>query len=403
MIVDRLALAPLLVGHIALFVLTINMIHGSGRGEKVGAEKLAALAAFTGLSAWLVGEAALGPFRDWSWLARTYGGACIFTGLVALPLSTAWLHYRRRPAWTEGRETVIDLVDGDGRAGLVGDGPRRWLLGLPGNESFRLRKVEWEAPVAGLPRGLDGLSILHVSDLHLSRCFDPRYFERVLDEAAADPVDLVAFTGDLVDDDEAAAWVAPLMARLKGRLGAFAVLGNHDFQHQPERLRAELASAGFIDLEGAWAVVRANGARVAIGGTSTPWGPPLPLESRPEADFSILLSHAPDPFYWAARSGFDLMLSGHNHGGQIRLPLLGPVFMPSIYSRRFDRGFFTRGRLVLHVSQGVAAKHPIRIGCPPEISRLVLRSTAGVGRPHVARPQAGEHERLAQSAPRSPG
>ena len=69
------------------------------------------------------------------------------------------------------------------------------------------------------------------------------------------------------------------------------------------------------------------------------------------------------------------MFSGHNHGGQIRLPLVGPVFMPSRYSRRFDRGFFRIGRTLLYVSEGVAGKHPVRYGCLPEISRFVLHAS----------------------------
>ena len=85
----------------------------------------------------------------------------------------------------------------------------------------------------------------------------------------------------------------------------------------------------------------------------------------PPADFRILLSHSPDLFYRAGRWGIDLMLSGHNHGGQIRLPSFGPVFMPSIYSRRFDRGFFRRGPTLMYVSEGIAGKHPVRYGCPP--------------------------------------
>ena len=87
------------------------------------------------------------------------------------------------------------------------------------------------------------------------------------------------------------------------------------------------------------------------------------------------------------------MLSGHNHGGQVRLPVIGPILMPSLYSRRFDRGFFRSGRTLMHVSQGVAGKHPVRYGCLPEISRLVLRAAVpnsrghAPGRPH--RPSGG--------------
>ena len=67
------------------------------------------------------------------------------------------------------------------------------------------------------------------------------------------------------------------------------------------------------------------------------------------------------------------MLAGHNHGGQIRLPLIGAVFMPSVYSRRFDRGFFRRGPTLMYASEGIAGMHPVRYGCPPEVTRFVLR------------------------------
>ncbi len=97
----------------------------------------------------------------------------------------------------------------------------------------------------------------------------------------------------------------------------------------------------------------------------------------PPADFRILLSHSPDLFYKAQGWGVDLMLSGHNHGGQIRLPLVGPVFMPSRYSRRFDRGFFRQNGTLMYVNEGVGGKHPVRYGCPPEVSRMVLRVAAG--------------------------
>jgi predicted MPP superfamily phosphohydrolase len=372
---ERLVLVPLALGHVALFVLIVNVVHSFGHHERVLSRvKLGLLAGFVALSSALALAAWNDTVFTGTWPMLAYGVACVVTGLVAFPAATAWLHHRPRPDWTLGRETLLDLAAVEGRDALVGHGGKRWLLGVPGNQSFLLRKVEWEVPITGLPKGLDGLSVVHLSDLHLAPSFDRRFFERVIEEARSWPCDLVAFTGDLVDDDEAAEWVVPLLSRLRGRLGSYAIMGNHDLEHSPERLRRLLVEAGFTDLEGAWATTRANGLRVALGGTSFPWGPPLAFEDRPAADFSILLSHAPDLFYRAERAGIDLMLSGHNHGGQVRLPLVGPVFMPSRYSRRFDRGFFQKGGLTLHVSQGIAGKHPIRIGCPPEIGRLVLRS-----------------------------
>jgi predicted MPP superfamily phosphohydrolase len=103
----------------------------------------------------------------------------------------------------------------------------------------------------------------------------------------------------------------------------------------------------------------------------------------PEADFRILLSHSPDQFPRAASKGVDLVLAGHNHGGQIRLPVFGPILMPSRYSRHFDRGFFRSGPSMLYVSQGVGGKHPIRYGCSPEITRFTLRPTPAARPPHI--------------------
>ena len=94
----------------------------------------------------------------------------------------------------------------------------------------------------------------------------------------------------------------------------------------------------------------------------------------PGADFRILLSHSPDQFPRASGRGVDFVLAGHNHGGQIRLPVLGPILMPSRYSRHFDRGFFRANDSVLYVSQGIGGKHPIRFGSHPEITRFTLHA-----------------------------
>jgi predicted MPP superfamily phosphohydrolase len=207
----------------------------------------------------------------------------------------------------------------------------------------------------------------------MARCFRPAFFERVIDACRGWDADLVVVTGDIIEDDEVVAWIEPLLAPLSARLGKLAILGNHDEDHRPQAIVGELARAGFEVLEGRWTTVEADGATIAIGGTSAPWGPDVDPAAMPSADFRILLSHSPDRFYRAARWGIDLMLSGHNHGGQIRLPLVGAVFMPSVYSRRFDRGFFRRGRTLMYASDGVAGMQPVRYGCPPELTRFVLR------------------------------
>jgi uncharacterized protein len=90
--------------------------------------------------------------------------------------------------------------------------------------------------------------------------------------------------------------------------------------------------------------------------------------------FRLLLSHTPDQFPWARSNNFDLMLAGHNHGGQIRLPYLGALITPSLYGFRYAGGVYFEPPTLLHVSRGLAGIHPIRLNCPPELALLVLKS-----------------------------
>jgi uncharacterized protein len=378
---DGLLLAPLAVGHVALLILMVNVSHGVGLGERrtrhVKLLILALAAALTAVVAWGVSQ---GPWALWPPALRAYALLCLVVGLAALPAVTIARWFRRHPDEIAGRSLEVDLAREHGADALIGHGRYAWMLRIPGNESLRLRRREWEVPRPGLPVSWDGLSIVQVSDLHLAPCFTRRFFERIADEAAAWDADLVVFTGDLVDHDAALDWVVPVLSRLGGRLGSYAILGNHDKRHQPRQVRRAVVKAGFTDLDGRWARLEFGGAAMALGGTSAPWGPALDPAEMPEADFRLLLSHSPDLLPKAARWGVDLMLSGHNHAGQVRLPVVGPVFMPSVYSRHYDRGFFRSGPTLLHVSQGVAGQHPIRLGgCVPEITRLVLRRAAAAG------------------------
>ena len=386
------AILPLAVaaGHAGVVVYIVNVTHALGMTEK----RVRWLKLLLGLAV-LASTAALamltlrGPWSTWPVGVRAYALLCLAVAFVGIPFSTALIRCRRFPSGITETARQIDLAARHGADAMIGPGKHSWVLRLPGNESLRLRTREWQVTLPGLPAEWDGLSLVQLSDLHFAPCFDRRFFERVADEAAGWDADLVFFTGDLVDHDDAHNWVVPVLSRLRGRVATCAILGNHDLDHHPERLGRLLEEAGFLDLEGRWSRFEYAGRNLAVGGTSFPWGPPVDLDSAAEADLRILLSHTPDLFYRAVGAGIDLMLSGHNHGGQIRVPVLGPILMPSRYSRRFDRGFFQSRRTLLHVSQGVAGKHPIRYGCVPEISRLVLRAgrelsrgTSAAGRHH---------------------
>ena len=366
------------LGHLCLTIYVMNSLHGVGFNARWMDNLVFVGLAVVGLT-FLAGAWAVWGRHPWDWPLpnRAYAVACLATLFVGLPGATLARHLRKPPVEAKTVSTTLDDLSRrcDPEA-LIGPGKAGRLLRLPGNESLTIRRTEWDVTLDTLPASLDGLSILHLTDLHFSHSYRRFFFEEVADLAMADaPMpDLVVITGDFLDDDDAVSWVGPVLGRFQARLGKIAILGNHDYRHDFRGLRRELRRADFTTLEGRWATINADGASLVIGGTSYPWGRDLDPSLKPDGDVSLLLSHAPDQVYRASSWGMDLMLCGHNHGGQVRLPVLGPILMPSRYSRRFDRGFYRVGKTLMYVGHGIGGKHPVRFGCEPELTRFRLRS-----------------------------
>jgi predicted MPP superfamily phosphohydrolase len=159
----------------------------------------------------------------------------------------------------------------------------------------------------------------------------------------------------------------------------YFVLGNHDLRMGDiGRLRRELQSLGYIDVAHGTHSFELHNRIIQLAGNEFPWfGQPVepPLRT-PDVGLRILLSHSPDQFGWAIDRDFDLMVAGHTHGGHIRLPLVGPIVCPSRYGVRFAGGVFYKAPTVMHVSRGISGMDPLRFNCPPEVTKLVLRSRA---------------------------
>jgi predicted MPP superfamily phosphohydrolase len=259
---------------------------------------------------------------------------------------------------------------------------------LPGilarwDTTLDLEVVEREILVPGLAAEFDGLTVAHVADLH----FDTRgrrgaFFREVVDQVNAWSADVVVFTGDFVTRGKMIPASVELHAQMRGRLATLAVLGNHDYWTNPHRVRQECRASGIRLLHNRrWTIERA-GRRLTFAGTDQPWGgtrSPLDRLVRPrQGEAVVLLSHTPDNARPAARAGASLMLSGHNHGGQICLPVIGPLVVPSRHGLRYTAGVYDVGPdMVAHVSRGVgvsSVRDGFRTLCPPEVVLLRLRS-----------------------------
>jgi predicted MPP superfamily phosphohydrolase len=222
------------------------------------------------------------------------------------------------------------------------------------------------------PLGPRRLRIVALSDLHVFDGTEPEFIERVHASIRTLDPDLVFMTGDYISRADRLPALAHWLEGLpKARHGAYAVLGNHDFwTDRADDVRETLVDAGVSVLAGTCASVAvADAPPLRVCGTEEPWGPSL---SRPLENGAVLatfvLSHTPDNAYALAEQGATAVFAGHTHGGQARIPFLGPLIIPSRYGRRFDQGHFLVDGTHLYVSAGVGADAPnLRLWCPPDL------------------------------------
>src|SRR5262245_26295157 len=169
---------------------------------------------------------------------------------------------------------------------------------------------------------LEPLRVVHLSDYHMCGRLDRRYFELITERVNALEPDLIALTGDLVESNRYLDWIPATMGRLRAPAGVYFVRGNHDRRVDQSRLLAAMADAGLIHLDSACRRLMIRNTSIIIAGNELPWfGPACNLgDSSPhDSDglpLRILLAHGPDQFSWAEERDFDLVLAGHNHGGQ---------------------------------------------------------------------------------------
>ena len=233
----------------------------------------------------------------------------------------------------------------------------------------------------------NGFKIALLSDLH----FGPYTGEREIG-AAVDAVnqlrpDIVALLGDyvsqpLIGDNKAAARkaepCAQVLAGLQSRLGSFAVLGNHDTFTDPHFVTSALKAHGISLFQNSKQAIEQDGARIWLLGTDDALLSNCDLDAAtsgiPQSETKILLAHEPDIADRSAKSGIDLQLSGHSHGGQVRAPGLPPLYLPPLGSRYYE-GYYRIGGLQLYTNRGIGTVGvPFRFLCPPEVTLVRLRA-----------------------------
>ena len=383
---NLLLFAVLTAGHTELLITIINRVHSLRLHHKVLKhirhlhDVGIPLFPVVLIAAVGTGEPGLLVGGRWSHLPigwQLYLGLCAL-GAVGLTASMLRWGLRKVPRLQLSNDSrIVDIAE---RLGYrpVGEGPYRFLMRVPGNEIFKLEISEKSYRPPRLPHEWNGLSILHLSDLHYLGTLQRPFFEEVMDLSAELKADLIVFTGDLLDRQQLTEWLPATLGRLSAPLGCFFILGNHDWEYglDPDEIRRCLSDLGWRDVAGKTFNIHHNGRKLTLGGSELPWmGRQPDFSALPDDAFRILLSHTPDNLPWAKEQGIDLMLSGHNHGGQVVLPMIGPVFSPSRFGVRYSSGAFCEGPTLLYVSRGISARHPLRLNCLPELTKLVLHSS----------------------------
>jgi predicted MPP superfamily phosphohydrolase len=246
-------------------------------------------------------------------------------------------------------------------------------------EPYQLAVERHAVALDRLPRQLDGLRVVHLSDIHHSPFTGREQVERAVEVANSLQPDIIALTGDYISHErEYIQPCAEMLGRLRARRGVYAVLGNHDnWVDAPlitDLFRAEgiqvLVNEGmrFEDRGAAFWLAGVDDTMVGLEDL------PLALAGSREDELKLLLAHNPVILRRAARAGVDLVLSGHTHGGQVtwrsERSASGRV------RRRILRGLGRRGNTQIYVTRGLGTVVlPLRYGCLPEVSLLQLRCT----------------------------
>lgn len=378
-----------IIGHLMFWVGVFNRVHATGLPYKLIKlfEKMAYLiiAAVPLSWTWIVANTdfstqTLESFFTRHLSATIYLALCLGTLVVGAPV---WLRQRLAGSphnLLSEKTTVFRVRDEQGKR-PIGNRVGRMFSFIPWNESFDLHVSEKTIQLPRLPPALEGLTIVHLSDLHFTGQIARSFFDFAVDRANEMQPDLAVVTGDLVDVPACIEWIRPVLGRLQAKYGVYCILGNHDKRLADVRkLREEITTAGMIDLGGKAITVQIQNESILLAGNELPWfepAPNLPPIERGKSDqksLRILLSHSPDQIDWAMDHEIDLVLAGHTHGGQIRFPIVGPILAPSRFGVKYASGLFVCGDTVMHVSRGLSGLDPIRWNCPPELARLVLRA-----------------------------
>jgi predicted MPP superfamily phosphohydrolase len=264
-----------------------------------------------------------------------------------------------------------------------------WSIAI---EPGRLSVERVSLPLREWPAALDGFTVAAIADVHTGAPHvDREFLDRVMRAASDAHPDVVVLLGDYVIHDVPGGRFVPpeetarALAALRARRGVFAVLGNHDWWYDGERVRRAFTEAGIPVLENGAVRVDAGGGPVWLAGLADLWTRPVDVDGAlrnvPAGEPAIVLTHNPDVFPQVP-ARVRLTLAGHTHGGQVRLPFFGRPVVPSRFGQRYAAGLVTEEGRSIFITPGIGTSIvPVRFGVPPTVSLLTLRAAPPAASP----------------------
>ncbi len=236
--------------------------------------------------------------------------------------------------------------------------------------------------ITNLPKTFEGFKIVHISDLHADDSMNKKKLTKIVQLIDRQHPDIIAITGDFITKKTDAATTALLettLSKLSPQEKTVAVLGNHDHWSNPNHIRNILHNSNILDISNSIYTLEREQDKLNIAGVDDYWLKKsrldLVLQKLPSDSVAILLAHEPDfADISSAKNRFALQLSGHSHGGQVKIPFRKPPVLPP-YAKKYPSGFYQVGNMIQYTNRGLGMVKPlIRFNCRPEITVFTLNS-----------------------------
>ncbi len=242
--------------------------------------------------------------------------------------------------------------------------------------------------LSDLPQSFNGFTIAHLTDLHLGTLVSDSFIQGVVNTTNNLKTDITVCTGDYVHERNTISEIDrvwPILSKLQAEQGVYSVLGNHDHWADTNRSLYWLNRTGQNIRHKSISIHKGNG-KLIIGGAGDLWEDDVNIDKAfaksQQNECRILLSHNPDSIDTPFDTKISLTLSGHTHGGQVRIPFFGPPILP-VKNKRYSSGVISTPKTKLFISKGIGwAIYPVRFNCFPEIAVIELKRMQKTAQPN---------------------